>query len=1314
MNNLIDDISFEVLRTNPKLSTNVKLMVSDNGLFLSTFSADENLDKSSLKDVRISGDGLYNKDVYNFYRINKVEKASAYKVFAGESTLVMHDDFKKQYEMMYSVGAEYINSKVYSEEFGILAPLWLNKKLPHYFIVFKVANPAFSNLADSDIDDINDRTTFTTDVLANCEIIKVFDLSEKTKIGSYINRYTQQEDFPQAPLYASFDRHIPSRYYGFSYDNGTLMYAEESNANNMLNIDRTQLDFDKFITDGFERNGIVCANLMNIEFLFNDETSSEYTINRYFGMYCDTLDFDLDTQTPNFQSIYAVDDVFGGLHSVNALDQSDVASKLDKYSVYDTTNVYNINAVPMKETNVYAQLKLDANDIEEGVGYTFYMKNINSADTELGSVIPYDPTKDCISRSPFDFQISKIDVNVTARNFAQALNNICTLFKAYAVDNYVYLIATAYGPRFNDLYMVRDIKDNETSPMVKCFKGGIVSSYKGSVFKTEKIEKIEKLSRTAHNEYVAVSDILEYTIEPIFDNNGKFLGFNDIDKYSIVVFDKPNVQCKYNQISLYDRFDSSLKVLSFYPIKDFDFSTHSTMYSKSVYYDNKGIDGNYNGDGISDSDVSDSNVSDSDSDYTDIMSIKEVTKLRNNFYVKMGGFPYLSSELTQSAINTEYDRLNENYIYKDGFCNASKVIPYINKWSYFDDGLDARHNPYRLNVNLAFGVNNFSPNPNVQLDQNAFTHEWYYIYDSTYNKALDFNKLLQDETHDYFTDFFLNDTIYFSNKHDGKKYSRFHFGSQSSYAETMFNGVRIVAKNKQNGNTYYSDELNGYRFSVILNITENITDNPICVVKNDTFKFIVIVVTMNFTTVITTENLSPDTIYGYEYYKKKKGKLNLPISGKLVGFDIVDISSHTYKIYGKDTLFTNELMSQTNVNEQYNLLDSKKNNIAKVIDVIDDKTVIVELCDYVDDDGVVRMRDLYDLMGKAYVNGNGVAVYVDKIKRFSFSEIVSTINRNNAYYLNDDLSLLIEPQQTYQKMSYLNAPYVTNLFGINIGCELVATEPTMYIIHRHSGYYAPMAYDVVIFSDTYTNTIFDTQCENFGLIKDLYYHKVKLNLDGVLLGNGEQYPLIGICGIDKKDHYVFNSNWDRGYFNGYISGVRYPIYGTRSMKEKKSFMGSKLANVPNTIDIDVFSQDAYSIAVNNSKVNVSLGVDEQFMRYMYAKLYDVFDMSVDSSESMGDTNTIDDDIYYYIKENLMPLYMVSDIRMQIKYEYESDTNIDTLYMDKDTKARLDDGMKFERSFDVKSTPNTFDKLISFTPRKGYRTYISFVVSFKKI
>ena len=40
-----------------------------------------------------------------------------------------------------------------------------------------------------------------------------------------------------------------------------------------------------FISDGFERNNLLCPNLINMEYAFSDEDVPLYQMDRYFGLY---------------------------------------------------------------------------------------------------------------------------------------------------------------------------------------------------------------------------------------------------------------------------------------------------------------------------------------------------------------------------------------------------------------------------------------------------------------------------------------------------------------------------------------------------------------------------------------------------------------------------------------------------------------------------------------------------------------------------------------------------------------------------------------------------------------------------------------------------------------------------------------------------------------------------------------------------------------------------------------------------------------------------------------------------------------------
>jgi hypothetical protein len=55
--------------------------------------------------------------------------------------------------------------------------------------------------------------------------------------------------------------------------------------NTLFTIDRTILENDFFLTTGFERNRLTCANVLNLEFLFDDAEANPLEINRYFGFF---------------------------------------------------------------------------------------------------------------------------------------------------------------------------------------------------------------------------------------------------------------------------------------------------------------------------------------------------------------------------------------------------------------------------------------------------------------------------------------------------------------------------------------------------------------------------------------------------------------------------------------------------------------------------------------------------------------------------------------------------------------------------------------------------------------------------------------------------------------------------------------------------------------------------------------------------------------------------------------------------------------------------------------------------------------------
>lgn len=135
--------------------------------------------------------------------------------------------------------------------------------------------------------EVNDvSSTFRNKILNKATVIKTFDLREGTNIGDYIRSIFNNKYFSNSPLEISWGYNSYSYYKGVSVQDGVYTNKGEL-LNDFLTSSKSDpmIDFEDYVTSGFSRNGIVCPNLLNLEFFFDDPESDLYTINRYMGMY---------------------------------------------------------------------------------------------------------------------------------------------------------------------------------------------------------------------------------------------------------------------------------------------------------------------------------------------------------------------------------------------------------------------------------------------------------------------------------------------------------------------------------------------------------------------------------------------------------------------------------------------------------------------------------------------------------------------------------------------------------------------------------------------------------------------------------------------------------------------------------------------------------------------------------------------------------------------------------------------------------------------------------------------------------------------
>ena len=330
------------------------------------------------------------------------------------------------------------------------------------------------------------------------------------------------------------------------------------------------------------------------------------------------------------------------------------------------------------------------------------------------------------------------------------------------------------------------------------------------------------------------------------------------------------------QVEIMDKFKPNHGVLSWFPVKDFDFDINYSTYgeyrafvdecnglSEKIEYKQK-----YNN--------RDTNVN-SDDKTTKNESVKGLKELAKS--------PFFDDY--NNSLSTEYDYYNEQFLPK--LCLISKTAPFISKWGYYDEQKDSCENPYRLNVNKVFGVSNLSANTYLRnCDEDNYTHNMpYYMTMNTPDYSKDYQYIKSDEIYskhyivdndgdsdvyvdgggnafktfseckDYWINMFKNIeedmfSHFFSGKKYGnrfdKKYSRLSGGDKFHNPSTLFRGVKFESVRYYNGIEKRSNEYNNYKFSFVyipVMIDTMVFNSTVHFVKNDTYKFIVGIVFVN-------------------------------------------------------------------------------------------------------------------------------------------------------------------------------------------------------------------------------------------------------------------------------------------------------------------------------------------------------------------------------------------------------------------------------------------------------------------------------------
>jgi hypothetical protein len=123
-------------------------------------------------------------------------------------------------------------------------------------------------------------------------------------------------------------------------------------------------------------------------------------------------------------------------------------------------------------------------------------------------------------------------------------------------------------------------------------------------------------------------------------------------------------------------------------------------------------------------------------------------------------------------------------------------------------------------------------------------------------------------------------------------------------------------------------------------------------------------------------------------------------------------------------------------------------------------------------------------------------------------------------------------------------------------------------IHRFSGYYSPVFYDIQLFERDSNgipsggNYKFDTLLNNFGLMRERKIRKINRKGNILRLGNINDeksiYPMLDEFGYSIYDFFIFSSTWDLKYYLETVSNSKNKDYLQKYTADE---------NVINTFDI---------------------------------------------------------------------------------------------------------------------------------------------------
>lgn len=641
--------SFQLIRTNPRLTTNIKLVVSSEyNLYLESFNSCSDLSKDKYKHYLLKTDSIFEHDFPKFY--DGLSKTLAYTPYTFNDVHIMYNRYENQFDEMYFSGADEVEDRWYSEEFEYFAPLYVVKNnLPSNFIIMRVDDPVIYKKTGTDysIDSLRN-DNFKEEIIDKWKCITVFDLSDNTNLGKFLKRNIDDNSrFPEYSLFFDIKYNNFTKYSGMKYNDGVYTVANE-NMSDKLEKQNTHYDLEDYITKGFEKNGIVYPYIFNIKFLYNDIPATpdkllKYSMNRYYGFYTDSLEL---------------------VKTITTYDLPEL-----KTDIIIRNNIF----INQKGTYVVP----------------FKNKIVDSDWIQYGDEL-YEVKK----QANGSYKIIS-DIDLSGKNISE-FNNGKTVIK----NNNITFTTPSYG--MIDKYIDKD--GNDELMFADLYLIEIDGIY--HVLKNNYIKVVDGLNVSFTNNYIIHCDynITSDNISLEYYKGGKIINYNEsenIYREDIKLVDDLDVLSNINTIDYYKRNNGFYKItnliinnkpitykiyrVNFSDIKDFDYDRVNTSYSDFQYEK--------------------SYYTESNEERLNIIEYRDKNNPKKHKLNRVNE----DGQYKKMVISSEYISDGDLYEIKDSLTNKEKTMnsmwnktQTINKWVY-KDSLSHCDYPYKLNNSYDVG-----------------------------------------------------------------------------------------------------------------------------------------------------------------------------------------------------------------------------------------------------------------------------------------------------------------------------------------------------------------------------------------------------------------------------------------------------------------------------------------------------------------------------------------------------------------------------------------------------------------------------------